>query len=496
METGMFGGLIRSASILTLCAAAGIAMGGVSPAKAADLGGDCCADLEERVANLEATTVRKGNKLVSLTLSGHVNRAMMWYDDGSMTGVRSVDNIMSHSRFRLLGSAKVAPGWSIGYYQEFEFSTASSAGVSQLDDRGFNTAGGNLQTSSPFNFAIRQSHWYMKNDSLGTLSVGRLNTATKDMPGIELGNIAIIAASDTLQMNNFILRSKGKAGREGLSAGGAAGPVRLSAYRQYSSDDRLRTDGVRYDSPTLMGFTLSAAAGDDYLWDVALRYAGEWNGIRVSSGIGYYSDMDEGGCDTTNATTQLAASCFTGLTVKTGRREREVFKYNSSVLHVSSGLFLSGAYWRNSYNGSGAVDNQVAGFTNGVLTQRPDAKMSWIAAGLRRNWFGIGDTSIYGEYQRMDGQIDGTTQNFSPSLVAGTPGNFGVVTDSGMTKWGFGMIQNIDKAATTLYISYHDYSPEAKGCAVAAAAVTPTCVVTNQALEHIRSVQAGAIVRF
>ena len=213
----MFGGLIRSASILTLCAAAGIAMGGVSPAKAADLGGDCCADLEERVANLEATTVRKGNKLVSLTLSGHVNRGMMWYDDGSMTGVRSFDNIMSHSRFRLLGSAKVAPGWTVGYYQEFEFSTASNFGVSQLDDRGFNSAGGNLQGSSPFNFAIRQSHWYMKNDSLGTLSVGRLNMATKDMPGIELGNIAIVAASDmNLQMGNFFLRPSGATGREGF----------------------------------------------------------------------------------------------------------------------------------------------------------------------------------------------------------------------------------------------------------------------------------------
>jgi hypothetical protein len=33
-----------------------------APAKAADLGGDCCSDLEERVAELEATTVRKGNK--------------------------------------------------------------------------------------------------------------------------------------------------------------------------------------------------------------------------------------------------------------------------------------------------------------------------------------------------------------------------------------------------------------------------------------------------
>ena len=32
------------------------------PANAADLSGDCCADLEERVAELEATTVRRGNK--------------------------------------------------------------------------------------------------------------------------------------------------------------------------------------------------------------------------------------------------------------------------------------------------------------------------------------------------------------------------------------------------------------------------------------------------
>jgi hypothetical protein len=45
----------------------GFAMMGASPAKAADLGSDCCADLEERVAELEATTVRKGNKNVSVT---------------------------------------------------------------------------------------------------------------------------------------------------------------------------------------------------------------------------------------------------------------------------------------------------------------------------------------------------------------------------------------------------------------------------------------------
>ena len=48
---------------------------GVGTAKAADLGGDCCADLEDRITQLEATTVQKGNKKVTVTLYGRVNRS-------------------------------------------------------------------------------------------------------------------------------------------------------------------------------------------------------------------------------------------------------------------------------------------------------------------------------------------------------------------------------------------------------------------------------------
>src|SRR6188472_995614 len=57
------------------------------PVKAADLGGDCCSDLEERVAELEATTVRKGNKKVSVTLSGWVVKYADWWDDGVETNL-------------------------------------------------------------------------------------------------------------------------------------------------------------------------------------------------------------------------------------------------------------------------------------------------------------------------------------------------------------------------------------------------------------------------
>jgi len=70
-EGSMTGGLRKTVSHLAIAAmfcVSGIALHGAKPAHAADLGGDCCADLEERVAELEATTVRKGNKKVSVTL--------------------------------------------------------------------------------------------------------------------------------------------------------------------------------------------------------------------------------------------------------------------------------------------------------------------------------------------------------------------------------------------------------------------------------------------
>ena len=63
-----------------------------APAKAADLGGDCCADLEERVAELEATTVRKGNKKVKVELYGRMNRVINFWNDGAEQNVYSLNN--------------------------------------------------------------------------------------------------------------------------------------------------------------------------------------------------------------------------------------------------------------------------------------------------------------------------------------------------------------------------------------------------------------------
>ena len=50
-------------------------------------------------------------------------------------------------------------------------------------------------------------------------------------------------------------------------------------------------------SPTFAGFTVQAAYGEDDLADVALRYAGEFNGIRVGAGIGYRKSTDINNAD-------------------------------------------------------------------------------------------------------------------------------------------------------------------------------------------------------
>ena len=83
--------------------AAGVIAGGFATnASAADLGGNCCADLEERIAELEATTARKGNRKVSLTVSGWVGQQVMFWDDGREKNTYVTDlgtTLASHVKF-------------------------------------------------------------------------------------------------------------------------------------------------------------------------------------------------------------------------------------------------------------------------------------------------------------------------------------------------------------------------------------------------------------
>src|SRR5688572_5768388 len=175
----MYGGVGGGAG-LALVLGLGI-LAGAAPAGAADLGGDCCADLEERIAELEATTARKGNRKVSLEVSGHVNEAVLFWDDGAESNAYIVTNDNSRTRFRFKGKAKIDKDWEAGYQIEVGVRAANSKRFTQDDPRG---------QGADVGFDLRDSYWYLKSKTYGRGSLGLQASATDQITEINLTQTA------------------------------------------------------------------------------------------------------------------------------------------------------------------------------------------------------------------------------------------------------------------------------------------------------------------
>src|SRR6476646_5671987 len=199
----MNGALMRASSRFAVAAALGLFLG-VSSAQAADLGGNCCADLEERIADLEATTARKGNRKMSLTITGQVHRMVLWWDDGHRSDTYyGLDNTNSSSRFSFTGTAKVTPTVSMGFDITIEIEAGgTSSKVSQFDEDGKVGAqiSGTAAPGGSFNAAnvdaymgdARRVAWWIEHKDVGRMTVGRYESAGV-IQTIDLGGIGFAA---------------------------------------------------------------------------------------------------------------------------------------------------------------------------------------------------------------------------------------------------------------------------------------------------------------
>jgi hypothetical protein len=458
---------VRGAPARGLALAIAIAAaGGAAPAWADGLpGGNCCADLEERIAELEATTVRKGNRRVSLTLSGQVNRALMYWDDGDTSDLYSVDHANATSRFRFTGGAKINPDVQAGFMFEMDIRIgARSNQVTQIDDDGVSGAGGILGGAALGDgiggagdsvIGIRTANWWLESKHYGRLTVGRLNTATAGIAQIDLSNAGVIITSDPGNFQGAFLMRNGLGALGSSWANQCGGP---SGAGPYSSDcnehGTSRRDAVRYDTSTYWGFTASGAFGEDDFWDVGLRYGGEHHGFRVAAGVGYrwYYDREPD--------VLVVGPPSRGLD-DTGRRH---WLASASVLHTASGLFVSGAYTNYEFHGANA--NERIGGVTGVGLDRPDIPLWWVDAGIQKNWTGWGATTFYGEYGHFDngtvGLLAGVAYpGLGPAAGGGFVGAAPLVIDSEVTWWGAGVVQKVDAAAMDFYLAYRHYEAEA-----------------------------------
>jgi len=461
----MIGGrFLKTSSKLAVTAAAGIFMSGYALSSAQAVGFD--GDLEERVAELEATTVRKGNRKVSLKLSGQVNRSLLWWDDGYEDNVYSVDNSNTSTRFRLTGKVGVLPGISAGYKMEFDVETARSGSVDQInDDRGarYDDAGGDGDLQ------VRVGEWYIEIDPIGKLTVGQGSPATDDLVKINLGGTAV-ATKDGLIMDTgggFFLRESGVPGVGGLSAAtwGALAP----------GLDTARMDRVRYDSPTIAGFTLSAAWGEDDFWDVALRFAQEIGGIRIAGGIGYSEDHDE-----------EADGAGFGLNTDVSNYKGSISAWAPGLLGV--GPYVSASFVHREFDGDANVISNIFSPNNGRALR--DFDFWRVEGGVRHNFTGLGDTTIYAEYAEADDGLDsGTGGGIFCNTPCGGLNFLEETTNSSVEMFGLGIVQRINPAAMELFISYRNYEATVNGINSVGGAI-------NLNLEDLQLVHAGGRIKF
>lgn len=236
------------------------------------------------VAPIPAAPVSGGADRVRLSISGQVDRALLYGNDGRNSNVRNVDNNNSSTRFRIVGEGQINNTASGGVNVEAEFRPNSS---------GSTTLTQNLpQPASTTTPTVRQVEAYLQDTRYGGIrlgfgSVASYLTAEVDLSGTGVASYVNVADLD----GGFAFRQRAAArvpttgGRFVASPAGAYGPAVSAVFNYF--DGLVRDNRIRYDSPRFHGFQVSASAIDGGAYDAALRYAGEYEGNQLVAAFGF-----------------------------------------------------------------------------------------------------------------------------------------------------------------------------------------------------------------
>jgi hypothetical protein len=497
----MFGGLTRTSSRIAIAAALGLGVYALSaaPASAQGYGGNCCADLEERVAELEASAVQKGNKKVSVTVSGWVIESMNWWDDGALSdswvGTKDAD---LGSRFAITGSATIAPGWSGGY--NLTVTTPGAWSGNLLDGNNFGIFSNQFAQDSLSLGSIQTlySYMYIKSDDYGTINLGYLSPASDNAAVLaDISGTVIESNVVFFEGGGFLLRPKnsnsGFNGLSGLTWGNflscsLVGPIGGDCYGAPQS-------GIRYDSPTFGGFRFEASYTDDYggnaakfgtalqdapeVWDVAVFYTGDWADFKISAAYSY-----------TNSNGNYFSANPAG--------SSQVHQLGGTVMHAPTGLGIYGYY---NYEEIGGNFVNYRGVQQGV----PSWNSWYLKPFIKRSWNPLGATVLYGEYGQYNDGYNGLAGVDTCASFVGVGGiasnycganvdNGLFVTGSEIERWGLGVVQEIDAAAMHVFARWQNQTSDIDFTGYNA--VTDTRTNVSQSFETYNLFQVGGIIFF
>ncbi|MGW8303910.1 MAG: porin, partial [Desulfobacterales bacterium] len=134
---------------------------------------------------------------VDFKISGQINRAVLWGDNGNDSDVKFVDNDNSSTRFRFTGSNKFDEVWTAGIVWEVEMQsnpssdTNGGAGIIDIGDNG---------DSANVTFTERKMEFYVEHKDWGRMILGQGDTASNGTAEVDLSGTDVVTYSSISDM--------------------------------------------------------------------------------------------------------------------------------------------------------------------------------------------------------------------------------------------------------------------------------------------------------
>ena len=262
--------------------------------------GQTTGDLAPAAGAAGDKTVTSGNERVKLSVSGQVNRGVLFVDNGPTEEFFHVDNDNSSTRVRFIGEGKFNDDVTVGTQIEVQFESNSTADIRIDQD----------SPAGPNSFTERKLEFFVDSETLGRLWVGQGDTASNSTSEVDLSGTDVVAYSGIADMAGGIAFA---------TSGNVLGPRINQAFNNF--DGLSRDDRIRYDTPSLAGFTASASAVDGGSWDAALRFAGDFGGIKTVAAVAYANANSRQGFDQVNGSVSVLLPMGLNLTGAAGTRD-------------------------------------------------------------------------------------------------------------------------------------------------------------------------------
>jgi len=206
---------------------------------------------------------------IGFKVSGQINRAVLYLDDGRNSDINHVDNIDSDTRIRFVGSQDLGNGLTVGTVWESQFisNASSSVGINQNND-------------GSSSFTERKLELYF-DGAFGRVWLGQGDGAANGTSEADLSGTGVASYAGTTDWGGGVMF---------LDSAGA--DVVKVGSTMNNFDGLSRNDRIRYDTPKVGPIKLSVSATNGNAYEFGATFSSQFDSGKMVAAVGYVDTQD------------------------------------------------------------------------------------------------------------------------------------------------------------------------------------------------------------